>query len=151
MNCIQPIAPAELGPMLRPKSDSILLMAARTCQGMPYCAPAPIHSACRLAIDVGADGAEVWPAPKLENETGGASGCDAGPAGADARLGGTTTNVSACAAPATVSATATTSSRRVTALDDRRRAGIEAAAPQSSPSPRRRLFRRLQPRSRPAP
>src|SRR5947208_7305221 len=40
MNCIQPIAPAELGPMLRPKSDSTLLIAASTCQGMPYAAPA---------------------------------------------------------------------------------------------------------------
>src|SRR5438309_11938212 len=40
MNCIQPIAPAELGPMLRPKFDSTLLIAASTCQGMPYAAPA---------------------------------------------------------------------------------------------------------------
>src|SRR5436305_14581591 len=44
MNCIQPIAPAELGPMLRPKSDSTLLIAASTCQGIPYCAPAPCQS-----------------------------------------------------------------------------------------------------------
>ncbi len=35
MNCIQPIAPAELGPMLRPKFDSILLIAASTFQGTP--------------------------------------------------------------------------------------------------------------------
>ena len=35
MNCIQPTAPAELGPMLRPKLDSILLIAASTCQGTP--------------------------------------------------------------------------------------------------------------------
>ena len=35
MNCIQPIAPAELGPMLRPKFDSILLIAASTCHGIP--------------------------------------------------------------------------------------------------------------------
>src|SRR3954466_7670595 len=40
MNCIQPIAPAELGPMLRPKFDSILLIAARTFHGTPYAAPA---------------------------------------------------------------------------------------------------------------
>src|SRR5205823_14620160 len=40
MNCIQPIAPAELGPMLRPKLDSTLLIAASTCHGIPYCAPA---------------------------------------------------------------------------------------------------------------
>ena len=35
MNCIQPIAPAELGPMFRPKFDSILLIAARTFHGTP--------------------------------------------------------------------------------------------------------------------
>ena len=35
MNCIQPIAPAELGPMFRPKFDSILLIAASTFQGTP--------------------------------------------------------------------------------------------------------------------
>ena len=35
MNCIQPTAPAELGPMFWPKFDSILLIAASTCQGMP--------------------------------------------------------------------------------------------------------------------
>ena len=35
MNCIQPIAPAELGPMFRPKFDSTLLIAASTCHGTP--------------------------------------------------------------------------------------------------------------------
>jgi hypothetical protein len=35
MNCIQPRAPAELGPMFWPKFDSILLMAASTCHGTP--------------------------------------------------------------------------------------------------------------------
>ena len=40
MNCIQPMAPAELGPMFRPKFDSILLIAARTFQGTPYDSPA---------------------------------------------------------------------------------------------------------------
>ncbi len=35
MNCIQPIAPAELGPMFRPKFDSILLIDASTDQGIP--------------------------------------------------------------------------------------------------------------------
>src|SRR5438067_12655590 len=40
MNCIQPIAPAELGPMLRPKFDSTLLIAASTCQGIEYAEPA---------------------------------------------------------------------------------------------------------------
>jgi len=33
MNCIQPIAPAEDGPRLRPKSVSIWLIAASTLQG----------------------------------------------------------------------------------------------------------------------
>ena len=35
MNCIQPTAPAELGPMLPPKFDSILLIDASTFHGMP--------------------------------------------------------------------------------------------------------------------
>src|SRR6185295_14713749 len=49
MNCIQPTAPAELGPMLRPKSASTLLIAARTDHGMLYAAPARCHSACSSA------------------------------------------------------------------------------------------------------
>src|SRR5438132_7447600 len=40
MNCIQPIAPAELGPMFCPKFDSILSIAASTCHGTPYAAAA---------------------------------------------------------------------------------------------------------------
>src|SRR5438128_11932959 len=48
MNCIQPTAPAELGPMLCPKLDSILLIAARTCQGIPYAAPACCQIPCRV-------------------------------------------------------------------------------------------------------
>src|SRR5437660_12503420 len=44
MNCIQPIAPAELGPMLRPKLDSILLIAASTFHGTPYAWPALCHT-----------------------------------------------------------------------------------------------------------
>ena len=35
MNCIQPNAPAELGPMFRPKLDSTLLIEASTSQGIP--------------------------------------------------------------------------------------------------------------------
>ena len=35
MNCIHPTAPAELGPMLRPKFDSILLIAPSTSHGTP--------------------------------------------------------------------------------------------------------------------
>src|SRR5712691_11082437 len=47
MNCIQPTAPAELGPMFRPKLDSILLIDARTCHGIPYAAPACCQIPCR--------------------------------------------------------------------------------------------------------
>src|SRR3712207_7014153 len=39
MNCIQPSAPAELGPIVRPKSDSSLLIAPSTSHGTPYAAP----------------------------------------------------------------------------------------------------------------
>src|SRR5437763_12070520 len=46
MNCIQPIAPAELGPMFCPKFDSILLIAASTFHGIPYADPACSHSWC---------------------------------------------------------------------------------------------------------
>src|SRR5215213_858621 len=46
MNCIHPTAPAELGPMLPPKFDSILLIAARTFHGIPYALPAPCQSRC---------------------------------------------------------------------------------------------------------
>src|SRR5205823_3527864 len=49
MNCIQPIAPAELGPMLRPKFDSTLLMAASTCQGTPY----PVPARCQIPSRAG--------------------------------------------------------------------------------------------------
>src|SRR5438046_762845 len=49
MNCIQPIAPAELGPMLRPKFDSTLLIAASTCHGTWYSAPA----CCQIASSCG--------------------------------------------------------------------------------------------------
>src|SRR4051812_28612897 len=50
MNCIQPTAPAELGPMLPPKFDSILLIAASTFQGIPYAAPARCQSCCSAAM-----------------------------------------------------------------------------------------------------
>src|SRR6266545_2073666 len=61
MNCIQPIAPAELGPMLRPKFDSILLIAASTCQGIPYAVPAPCQSptSCGYASSCGTAGGVV--------------------------------------------------------------------------------------------
>src|SRR5919198_3982062 len=45
MNCIQPIAPAELGPMFWPKFDSILLIAPSTFHGIPYAVPARCQSA----------------------------------------------------------------------------------------------------------
>src|SRR5256886_10207393 len=51
MNCIQPIAPAELGPMFRPKFDSTLLIAASTDQGTPYAEPACCQSAWSWAAD----------------------------------------------------------------------------------------------------
>src|SRR5947209_4792678 len=70
MNCIQPTAPAELGPMLRPKLDSTLLIAASTCQGMPYAWPACCQSSvscwkvnvCGWAggVEIGA-GTLIWP------------------------------------------------------------------------------------------
>ena len=44
MNCIQPTAPAELGPMFCPKLDSILLIEASTCHGIPYVDPARCQS-----------------------------------------------------------------------------------------------------------
>src|ERR1700749_4075538 len=44
MNCIQPIAPAELGPRFCPKFVSTLLIAASTSHGMPYALPA----ACQM-------------------------------------------------------------------------------------------------------
>ena len=45
MNCIQPTAPAQLGPMLEPKADSTSLIAASSSQGMPYASPACRQSA----------------------------------------------------------------------------------------------------------
>src|SRR3954469_19225016 len=58
MNCIQPIAPAELGPMFRPKFDSTLLIAASTCHLIPYEAPArcQIPSSCVYESCIGAAG-----------------------------------------------------------------------------------------------
>src|SRR5437763_938973 len=65
MNCIQPIAPAELGPMFWPKLDSILLIAASTCHRTPYAVPACCHNDCSSANETtcGAGGGVV-------NETG---------------------------------------------------------------------------------
>ena len=88
MNCIQPTAPAELGPMLRPKFDSILLIAASTCQGTPYCAPAlcqsgrsaPQSPGTNAATESGAGGiagaAAVlsWRAPEVPGLFAGAGG-----------------------------------------------------------------------------
>src|SRR5581483_395852 len=73
----------ELGPMLRPKFDSILLMAASTCHGTSYCAPAACHRASSCESGSGASVAVAS----------GASGVTSGV--------GTTVNVSARAAPAT--------------------------------------------------
>src|SRR3954469_23817058 len=51
MNCIQPTAPAELGPMFWPKFDSILLIAASTGHGIPYAAAACSQSGRSCATD----------------------------------------------------------------------------------------------------
>src|SRR3712207_5636109 len=40
MNWVQPIAPADDGPMLQPKPDSICVIAVRICQRMPNALPA---------------------------------------------------------------------------------------------------------------
>src|SRR5579863_5357084 len=53
MNCIQPIAPAELGPRFRPKSVSTLLIAPRTSHGIPYALPAACQMGRRAAKLVG--------------------------------------------------------------------------------------------------
>src|SRR5690348_15632680 len=53
MNCIQPTAPAELGPRFCPKFVSTLLMAARISHGMPYVLPAACQMLRRLANDIG--------------------------------------------------------------------------------------------------
>src|SRR2546423_12459287 len=83
MNCIQPTAPAELGPMFRPKFDSILLIAPSTDHGIPYAWPARRQSAWRSVVDrsCGATGGvlmlggiETWPgafgASALGSDTG---------------------------------------------------------------------------------
>src|SRR5438445_10303691 len=59
MNCIQPIAPAELGPRLRPKSVSTLLIAASTSQGMPLALPAACQIGRRVANDIAPSGVTV--------------------------------------------------------------------------------------------
>src|SRR4029079_16996704 len=90
MNCIHPIAPAELGPMFWPKFDSILLIAASTFHGIPYAAPARCQSGCSAlrssrCVSAGGDvnetGTEIAP---------GALGIDAlgSVTGAAARRGG---------------------------------------------------------------
>ena len=72
MNCIQPIAPAELGPMLRPKFDSTLLIAASTCQRMPYAAPARCHKDKSFGYDscCGIAGGLVQPSGKAPDSAG---------------------------------------------------------------------------------
>src|SRR5437764_4746034 len=111
MNCIQPIAPAELGPMLRPKSDSTLLIAASTVHGMPYCCPA----ACQIGSNSSNDSC-CGAAGGVESASGktvvpSAFGVSAVAAGAV--KGEDTTNVSAEAAPQKRSAAAAAASRRI--------------------------------------
>src|SRR3954451_19232105 len=90
MNCIQPIAPAELGPMLRPKFDSILLIAPSTCHGMPYAAPARCHSASSSASEscCGAAGGDMSE-PGTATAPGTFGTSLLGSAGAEAELGST--------------------------------------------------------------
>ena len=45
MNWVQPIAPADDGPMLQPKPDSICVIAARICQRILNALPAAFHVA----------------------------------------------------------------------------------------------------------
>ena len=108
MNCIQPTASAELGPMLRPKFDSILLIAASTCHGIPYAAPARAQSACSSSYDssrAGRNGASHTPGgSRIEPASFGISalGSATGPSGTTTKLSGlsgTTANVSADAVP----------------------------------------------------
>src|SRR6476661_4046049 len=100
MNCIQPTAPAELGPMLRPKFDSTLLIAASTCHRTPYAAPARSQSASSSGYEScnGASGGVdsdagkttvpgTFGVAKLGNRSG-------------VETVGTTAKVSACADPA---------------------------------------------------
>src|SRR5436190_9849661 len=65
MNCIQPIAPAELGPMFWPKFDSTLLIAASTCHGTPYAVPA----CCQIGRSSSAESRCGW-VGGVVNETG---------------------------------------------------------------------------------
>src|SRR4051794_32056028 len=43
MNCVQPSAPADDGPMLQPRPDSIVVMAASTFQFSPKALAAAFH------------------------------------------------------------------------------------------------------------
>ena len=97
MNCIQPTAPAELGPMLRPKFDSILLIAASTCHGIPYAAPAPSQSARRSSYVISregrncdsktAGGSSTEPGSFGVSELGSATGATGATGASDRRLG----------------------------------------------------------------
>src|SRR5919204_6699486 len=125
MNCIQPTAPAELGPMFRPKFDSILLIDASTSQGTPYAEPAPCQSAlsCWKSSDCGtAGGAEIGAGTLISP----------GRLGTDA-LGrfvavGSTRNGSALAVPATLTSASARPSR-MRFIPPGRRAGSASALP----------------------
>src|SRR6476660_6316484 len=102
MNCIHPIAPAELGPMLRPKFDSTLLIEASTSHGIPYDAPARCQTprSCEYESCTGATGGvRKEPGTAIDPESFGVS--KLGSVGASA---GRTANVSARAVPATSAA-----------------------------------------------
>src|SRR5207248_10207759 len=105
MNCIQPMAPAELGPRLAPKFVSTLLMAPSTCQGMPYVAPAACQMPRRAPNDIG-------PLCDCVNAITGPLLCADGSAAARLACECATRNVSAAALPERVSATTTPSKGR---------------------------------------
>src|SRR6266545_2103571 len=104
MNCIQPTAPAELGPMLRPKFDSILLIAARTGHGIPYASPADCQmpSSSESERCSGSSGGSASCSGKPTAPASFGVSADRRPVGAEG-VAGTTVNVSAAAPPAVAS------------------------------------------------
>src|SRR3954452_24730652 len=136
MNCIQPTAPAELGPRLLPKLVSTLLIAPSTSHGMPYRLPAACQMTRRAAKAMGPFCA--W----LNEITGPPEGpVELGPLACDF----STRNVSAEAVleAASASTAASSGTKRLMATAGRRR-GVSAAPrpprpsrPRTAPAPRR--------------
>src|SRR4051812_20696419 len=57
MNCVQPIAPAEEGPMLQPWADSTSVRPASTLQRRPKARAAPFQIGFRTAVPLHGVGA----------------------------------------------------------------------------------------------